>query len=40
MNISIIIIKEINNNIDIFSIIIIIIINDNNIDVDYNIKNN
>ena len=39
MNISIIIIKEINNNIDIFSIIIILI-NDNNIDVDYNIKNN
>ena len=39
MNISIIIIKEINNNIDIFSIIIILI-NDNNIDVDNNIKNN
>ena len=39
MNISIIIIKEINNNIDIFPIIIILI-NDNNIDVDYNIKNN
>ena len=39
MNISIIIIKEINNNIDIFPIIIILI-NDNNIDLDYNIKNN
>jgi hypothetical protein len=39
MNISIIIIKEINNNIGIFSIIIILI-NDNNIDVDYNIKSN
>ena len=40
MNISIIIIKEINNNnIDIFPIIIIFI-NDNNIDVDYNIKSN
>ena len=39
MNISIIIINKINNNIDIFSIIIILI-NDNNIDIDYNIKNN
>ena len=38
MNISIIIIKEINNNIDISKIILLI--NDNNIDVEHNIKNN